>query len=87
MREAARVLRPGGVFVTQFPNYLSPEYARVLLVESENAERSPGRVRPYTEAEVRQTLGVLGFEIVDLHLEFGSEGNAEIYVAAQTPRV
>jgi ubiquinone/menaquinone biosynthesis C-methylase UbiE len=85
IREAARVLRPGGVFVTQFPNYLSPEYARVLLLESENAERSPGRVRPYTEAEVRQTLGVLGYEIVELHLEFGSEGNAEIYVAAKTP--
>ena len=86
MREAARVLRPGGVFVTQFPNYLSPEYEQVLLAESRVAERSPGRVRPYTEPEVRRTLEVLGYEIVELSLEGGRDGNAEIYVAAQTPR-
>jgi SAM-dependent methyltransferase len=86
MREAARVLKPGGVFATQFPNYLSPEYARVLLAESEVAERSPGRVRPYTEAEVRQTLALLDYELVELQLEYGREGNAEIYVVAKTPR-
>jgi ubiquinone/menaquinone biosynthesis C-methylase UbiE len=84
MRDAARVLRPGGVFVTQFPNYLSPEYERVLLQESRVAERSPGRVRPYTEAEVRRTLEVLGFEIVELSIEGGRENTAEIYVTART---
>jgi SAM-dependent methyltransferase len=84
MREAARVLKPGGVFVTQFPNYLSPEYERVLLLESAIADRSPGRVRPYTEAEVRRTLAVLDFEIVELSIEGGREGTAEIYVVAKT---
>jgi SAM-dependent methyltransferase len=84
LREAARVLKPGGVLVTQFPNYLSPEYERVLLVESQVADRSPGRVRPYPEAEVRRTLEVLGYEIVELSLEGGRDGNAEIYVVART---
>jgi ubiquinone/menaquinone biosynthesis C-methylase UbiE len=84
LRETARVLKPGGVLVTQFPNYLSPEYDRILLVESEVPDRSPGRVRPYTEAEVRRTLAVLGFEIVELYLEGGRENVAEIYVVAKT---
>jgi ubiquinone/menaquinone biosynthesis C-methylase UbiE len=85
LREAARVLKPGGVLVTQFPNYLSPEYERVLLLESGVADRSPGRVRPYTEAEVRRTLAVIGFEIVELSIEGGRENSAEIYVTGRKP--
>jgi ubiquinone/menaquinone biosynthesis C-methylase UbiE len=84
MRDVVRVLKPGGAFVTQFPNYLSPEYGRVLVQESEVPVRSPGRVRPYTEAEIRHTLGVLGFEIVELALAGGREGNAEMYLVART---
>jgi SAM-dependent methyltransferase len=84
MSEVARVLKPGGAFVTQFPNYLSPEYEHTLELESEILERSPGRVRPYTEEEVRRTLGVLGFEIVELYVEGGREDSAEIYVVART---
>jgi ubiquinone/menaquinone biosynthesis C-methylase UbiE len=81
--EARRVLKAGGVLVAQFPNYLAREYARVLLDDVEPDQRSPARVRPYTETEVRQTLDILGFEILDLHLEWGEQNSAEIYVAAR----
>jgi SAM-dependent methyltransferase len=83
MRDAHRVLKRGGVFVAQFPNYLAPEYSRVLLDDVGPAERSPARVRAYTENEVRHTLSLLSFEMCDLSLEWGREGNAEIYVAAR----
>jgi len=83
MRDAHRVLKSGGVFLAQFPNYLAPEYSRVLLDDVGPTQRSPARVRAYTESEVRHSLHLLNFEIRDLSLEWGKEGNAEIYVAAQ----
>jgi SAM-dependent methyltransferase len=84
MRDAHRVLRRDGVFLAQFPNYLAPEYSKVLLDDVGPSERSPARVRAYTENEVRHSLRLLNFEISDLSLEWGKEGNAEIYVAART---
>jgi SAM-dependent methyltransferase len=82
MREAHRVLQRDGVLVAQFPNYLAPEYSKVLLDDIGPGQRSPARVRAYTENEVRHTLRLLNFEICDLSLEWGKEGNAEIYAAA-----
>jgi SAM-dependent methyltransferase len=85
LREARRVLKPGGVLVTQFPNYLSATYTRAFIEGVDVPERSPGRVRVYTEAEIRRTLAVLELEIADLW--FGGHHGAEdeIYVAARKP--
>jgi len=67
----------------QFPNLLSPEYTRSFLEGVEVKERSPGRVRFYTEVEVRHLLRTLGFEIAELWLASGEKGDTEIYVAAR----
>lgn len=86
LRDAARVLKPGGVLVTKFPNFLSPPYAKAFLDGAAVADRSPGRVRASTEAEVRQTIALAGFEIADFWLGGHGDGSDEIYVAARTPR-
>jgi SAM-dependent methyltransferase len=81
MRDAHRVLRPGGTLLTQFPNLLSAAYTRAFVDQAEVSPRSPGRVRIYTEPEVRHLLGMLGFEVRELW--YGGHGEpAEIYVAA-----
>ena len=82
LRDAFRVLRPGGTLVTQFPNLLSPAYTKAFVAQAEVSPRSPGRVRIYTEPEVRHLLGMLGYEILELW--YGGHGEpAEIYVAAR----
>ena len=83
LRDAHRVLKPGGAFVGQFPNHLSPVYTRGFLEGLDFDSRSPGRVRTYTESEVRHTLETLGFEIVDLHFSADGDRSAEIYVAGR----
>lgn len=82
LEDAHRVLKPGGHLSVQFPNLLSPEYTRAFVAGAELSPRSSGRVRPYTEAEVRHLLAVLRFRLDALSVSAGSEGNAEIYVAA-----
>lgn len=82
LRDAFRVLKPGGFLVTQFPNFLSEAYTRAFVEGSTVAARSPGRVRASTEAEVRHTLGLLGFEIQELWFG-GHHGDDEIYLAAR----
>ena len=83
LRDARRVLKAGGVLVAQFPNYLSPEYTRAFGQEADVKQRSPGRVRVYTESEVRHTLAVLGLEVIDLWLAGGESGIAEIFGSAR----
>ena len=82
LRDAHRVLKPGGRLVTQFPNLLSPEYTRAFVEGAEAYPRSPGRVRAYTEPEVRHLLAAAGFTVTDLWYG-GHNKSVEIYVAAE----
>jgi ubiquinone/menaquinone biosynthesis C-methylase UbiE len=85
LRDAFRVLRRGGTLLTQFPNLLSPTYTRAFVAQAEVSPRSPGRVRCYTEPEVRHLLELIGFEISELR--YGGHGEpVEIYVSARKPR-
>ena len=85
LQDARRVLKPGGVFVGQFPNHLSPEYTRAFLAGLDLRTRSAGRVRTYTDTEVRHTLEALGYRVMDLHFSAGVDWSPEIYVAAGKP--
>ncbi len=85
LRDAHRVLSAGGILVTQFPNFLSTVYARAFVEGAGISARSPGRVRAYTEAEVRQFVTLAGFEVSDVRLGGHSEQTAEIYVTARKP--
>jgi SAM-dependent methyltransferase len=82
LRDAFRVLKPGGTLLTQFPNLLSASYTRAFVEQAESSPRSPGRVRTYTEPEVRHILEMAGYEVFELW--YGGHGEpAEIYVAAR----
>lgn len=86
LRDAHRVLAAGGVLVTQFPNLLSTVYSRAFVEGAGVSARSPGRVRVYTDAEVRWIVTLAGFEVSDVSLGGHSEPTAEIYVVARKPR-
>ncbi len=83
LQHAHRVLKPGGLLFVQFPNFLSPEYTEAFLEPVILKHLSASRVRTYTVDEVRHLMSMLGFEVRDLALEAGREGNAEIYVTAK----
>jgi SAM-dependent methyltransferase len=85
LRDAWRVLKPGGILLTQFPNLLSPEYTESFLSSLDVRGRSPGRARFYTEPEVRHFLALTGFETRELRFASGSRGDTEIYVVAGKP--
>ena len=81
--DARRVLRTGGTLFAQFPNLRSPEYTKSFREVLRSRPRSPGRVRPYTEEELRHWFALLAFELVSLTIEAGERGDAEIYVTAK----
>jgi SAM-dependent methyltransferase len=85
LEDAWRILKPGGRLSVQFPNLLSPEYSVPFTEDARLWPRNTGRVRPYTESEVRHLLSSAGFVIANLSVEAGREGNAEIYAQA-SPR-
>jgi ubiquinone/menaquinone biosynthesis C-methylase UbiE len=85
LRDAFRVLKPGGLLVTQFPNLTSEPYTRAFIEGAAVADRSPGRMRASTEAEVRHTLETCGFDVDELWLGGHQDAEAEIYVAARKP--
>ncbi len=85
LRDAWRVLKTGGILLTQFPNFLSPEYSQSFLTGVDVRGRSPGRARFYTEPEVRHLLSLAGFRLEDLRLSSGERGDTEIYVVARKP--
>ena len=86
LRDACRVLVLGGALVTQFPNLLSAAYARVFVDGAAVADRSPGRVRAYTEAEARRVLELAGFEIEEVWLGGVDDPTDEIYVVGRKRR-
>ncbi len=81
--DAFRILKPGGKLSVQFPNLLSPEYSAAFREGALLSLRSPGRVRAYTEPEVRHLLEILRFEVESIAVSAGREGNAEIYAVAK----
>jgi SAM-dependent methyltransferase len=81
LRDAHRVLKPGGRLLTQFPNLLSAEYTRAFVQGAEATDRSPGRVRAYTEPEVRHFVETAGFEVTQLWYGGHHDQPDEIYVA------
>jgi SAM-dependent methyltransferase len=85
LRESVRVLKPGGILLTQFPNFLSPEYTESFLSTVDVKGRSPGRARFYTESEVRHLLSLAGLEARELRFASGQRGDTEIYVVARKP--
>jgi hypothetical protein len=60
-------------------------YTGSFLENAEQNPRSPGRVRAYTEPDVRHLLATAGFEITELWFSGHLEPPAEIYVAAVRP--
>lgn len=83
LRDAARVLKPDGWLVTQFPNFLYPAYTRGFVDSAESRPRGPDRVRAYTEPEVRHLLATAGFAVADLWYGGHHDPPAEIYVAGR----
>ena len=83
LRDAARVLKPDGWLVTQFPNFLFPAYTRGFVDSAGAQPRGPDRVRAYTEPEVRHLLATAGFTVADLWYGGHQDQPAEIYVTAR----
>ena len=68
--EFHRVLRPGGRAYLQFPNLLhDPYFGSFLSSVKRYRQRGVGRVRYYTEPEVRKVLEGTGFTVASVEVD------------------
>jgi SAM-dependent methyltransferase len=63
VREAHRVLRPGGKLLVLFPNDLTFLLARLFTLKFKEAFYDPGHLRQWTPAQMRRTLMTSGFRV------------------------
>ncbi|MBI3978191.1 MAG: class I SAM-dependent methyltransferase [Chloroflexi bacterium] len=84
LREIARVLKPGGHALLQFPNFTSPIYAATFVRQATARDRRPARVRLYTADYATRVLSLAGIEVERIETNpSGTMNENEIVVIAR----